>query len=107
MNLPQNRNIDINATISISIDDYNEFHNLKLLSKVLGIDVKNLSKGHLIKLKRSIADMTLTDLSEEAGMDRGHLRKIESNLTTVQESTIIKLEGAFGTDFCEYLRKIL
>lgn len=93
----------IDAQMVISKDDFNEFEQLKLLSKALGIgEPHKLTKGRLIRLKRAWEGLSMSDLSQK-GFDRGHLKKIENDAVELNSVTAQKITKEFGTDFTDFL----
>lgn len=104
MHLLTNKKTQINAQTVISNDEFSDFQRLKAFAIALGLNAKPLTKGQLIRLRRAQEGLTIAQLAKKARLDRGHLAKIEEDATSVQDSTIDKLEKVFGKEFSSLLK---
>lgn len=106
MDLLTNKKTQINAQTVISNDDFSDFQRLKMFANALGLNTQPLTKGRVIRLRRTLENLTISDLAKKARLDRGNLAKIEEGTSSVQENTITKLEKVFGKEFAQLLRAI-
>lgn len=99
-------NEDPNLVIPQS--EYNELKKYKSLFSALGIEnVEELSVGQLIKMRRALTPLTVEQLAESTGIDRGGLSKIEEGLVKIQLRTLNKFESVFGKAFTSYIINLI
>lgn len=93
--------------VVIPLSEYTALGDFKLLVEALGItDITSLSIGDLVKLRRVLANQSISQLAESSGIDRGSLSKIEDNLVAVQHRSIEKFKKPFGDAFVKYITNL-
>jgi DNA-binding XRE family transcriptional regulator len=84
----------------ITETEFNELNRLKALLTALNItNADDLSIGQIIRTRRAIEGLTAKELAEKAGVDRGHLTKVENDEIEIRHATIRKLDTVFGPAF--------
>jgi DNA-binding Xre family transcriptional regulator len=58
-----------------------------------------------LKMARLREGLSLTDVSERTGIDRGNVSKLEQNADNVELNTLVRLADALGYDVVVDLRK--
>jgi len=71
------------------------------------IKAANPSRVAMMKLKlaRLREGLSLGEIAEKAGIDRGNLSKLENNIDNVELNTLMRLADALGYDVVVDLRK--
>jgi DNA-binding Xre family transcriptional regulator len=75
----------------------------------LGDRVKKASPSRValakLKLARQREGLSLGEIAERTGIDRGNLSKLENNVDNVELDTLVRLADALGYDLVVDLRK--
>jgi DNA-binding Xre family transcriptional regulator len=82
---------------------------IEQVAEELGARIKKPSAARVALAKLKIArlreGMSLTDVSEKSGIDRGNVSKLEQNAENVELNTLVRLADALGYDVVVDIKK--